>query len=221
MNKVQINLLPSMLILLSLSSIPAAAYAVDGLSANVGVTNNYLWRGLEQTKGQAAVSGGIDYEHQSGFYIGTWTSNADWSEGMTYELDVYGGYSGEMNDLAYDIGFVHYAYPDSISNTDFTELNASVSFSVFTLGYAILANAEDVDFGDDSYISLSADLTIVSDLGLSFYIGTGTDEFYAGESFVNYGANINKSGFTFGVSKTNLDSDDIKFTISYAIDIDL
>ena len=48
-------------------------YAVDGLSANVAVTNNYLWRGLEQTNGQSAVSGGIDYASDSGFYAGTKT----------------------------------------------------------------------------------------------------------------------------------------------------
>ena len=35
-------------------------YAVEGLSANVAVTNNYLWRGLEQTNGKSAISGGID-----------------------------------------------------------------------------------------------------------------------------------------------------------------
>jgi uncharacterized protein (TIGR02001 family) len=148
-------------------------------------------------------------------------SNADWAEEMTYELDIYGGYSCELNNLSYDVGFVHYAYPDSLNNTDFTEINASVSYGVFTLGYAVLADAENVDFGDDSYISLNADFTLASEVGLSFHVGTGTDEFYAGESFVNYGASLNKSNFTLGVSKTNLDNDDVKFVISYAIDIDL
>jgi uncharacterized protein (TIGR02001 family) len=210
-------------ILFVISSIilSTSAYAVDGLSSNVGVTSNYLWRGLEQTNGQAAVSGGIDYEHQSGFYVGTWVSNADWAEEMTYELDIYGGYTGELNKILYDVGFVHYAYPDSLNDTDFTEINASLSYGAFTLGYAVLADAQDVDFGDDSYISLSADFTIASDIGLSFHLGTGTDEFYAGESFVNYGASLSKNAFTLSISNTDLDDDDVKIIISYAVDIDL
>ena len=111
MNKSKLSILSLGAILL-LSILSISTYAIDGLSANVGVTNNYLFRGLEQTRGESAVSGGIDYEHKSGFYMGTWVSNADWSEMMTYELNIYGGYSGEVQSLTYDVGFMHYAYPD-------------------------------------------------------------------------------------------------------------
>jgi hypothetical protein len=37
---------------------------------------------------------------------------------MTYELDIYGGYSNQYKELTYDVGFVHYAYPDSTENVD-------------------------------------------------------------------------------------------------------
>jgi len=220
MNKVTKTLIITVIVL-SFCIISTSVSAVDGLSANVGVTNSYLWRGLEQTNGQPAVSGGIDYESHSGFYIGTWVSNADWATDMTYEFDFYGGYAGEIKNLTYDVGFVHYAYPDSFDNVDFTEVNASVSYGAFTLGYAVLANAEGIDFGDDSYISMDADFTLASDIGLSLHIGSGTDEFYAGESFIEYGASISKSGFSLGLSKTDLKDDDMKFIISYSIDIDL
>ncbi len=197
------------------------ALAVEGLSANVAVTNNYLWRGLEQTNGAAAVSGGIDYSAASGFYIGTWVSDADWSAGMTYELDIYGGFAGETKSFSYDLGFVHYAYPDSTENVDFTEVNASVTMGAFTFGYAVLADAKGVDFGDDSYLSLDAEFELAADIGLALHIGAGTDEFYAGEEFVEYGASLSKSNFTFGVSQTDLNESDVKFYVSYAIDIDL
>jgi len=195
--------------------------AVEGLSANVAATSNYLWRGLEQTNGNSAVSGGIDYAADSGFYLGTWVSNAEWADSMTYELDIYGGFSGEVDSLSYDIGFVHYAYPDSADDVDFTEINASVSFGAFSFGYAVLADAEGVDFGDDSYISAAAEFEVASGASLTLNIGAGTDDFYAGESFVNYGASLSKNGFTFGVSKTDLNEDDTKFFVSYAVDIDL
>jgi len=208
-------------LILALNVLPLKqANATEGLSANIAATNNYLWRGLEQTNGAAAISGGVDYNASSGFYVGTWVSNADWAEGMTYELDFYAGFSGEAKSFTYDIGFVHYAYPDSVVDVDFTEVNASISFGVFTFGYAVLADAKGVDFGDDSYISLDAEFEILSEAGLAFHIGSGTDDFYAGEAFIDYGVSLSKGGFTFGFSKTDL-GDDIKFVVSYGIDIDL
>jgi len=197
------------------------ALAVEGLSANVGVTNNYLWRGLEQTNGAAAVSGGIDYASTNGFYVGTWLSDADWAEGMTYELDIYGGYSADLESFSYDIGFVHYAYPDSSDDVDFTEVNAAITYGAFTFAYAVLADAEGVDFGDDSYISVDAEFELATEIGLAIHLGKGTDEFYAGEEFVDYGVSLTKSSFTIGLSKTDLNQSDVKFYVAYAIDIDL
>jgi uncharacterized protein (TIGR02001 family) len=50
-------------------------------SANIGVVSNYMWRGVTQTGDQAAVQGGLDVTHESGFYAGTWASNIDWDNG--------------------------------------------------------------------------------------------------------------------------------------------
>ncbi|KGJ98465.1 TorF family putative porin [Thalassotalea sp. ND16A] len=173
--------------------------ALEGLSANVAGTSNYLWRGLEQTGGKAAVSGGIDYDIGSGFYVGTWLSDADWAEEMTYELDVYGGFSGNISDsMTYDVGFTHYAYPDAVANLDFTEVNASLGFGAFSISYVVLVDAEGADAGDDSYISADAEFEVATDLALALHVGTGTDEFYAGESFVEYGASLSKDVLFLG-----------------------
>jgi len=195
--------------------------AVDGLSANIGATNNYLWRGLEQTNGDAAISGGIDYETKSGFYLGTWVSNADWAENMSYELDIYGGYSSSFNDINYSVGFIYYGYPDSTPDVDFTELNASIGFNIFTFTYNVLADAEGADFADDSYLSIDADFSVASDIEMNLHVGRGTDDFYAGESFTHYGVSLSKAGFTFGLSNTDLDNDDLKVFVAYSLSIDL
>ncbi|WP_448546935.1 TorF family putative porin [Thalassotalea fusca] len=194
-------------------------FAENSLTANVGVTSNYLWRGLEQTNGKAAISGGIDYAHNSGFYVGTWVSNADWAQGMTYELDVYGGYTGSFNDFEFDVGFIQYAYPDAIEDVDFSELYTSVTYGAFTLGYATLVDAQGNDFGDDSYLSLDANVNIAQEFTLSLHIGTGTDEFYAGESFADYSISVSKNSFSIGASRTDIDGDDVKLFLSYSIDI--
>jgi len=64
------------------------ALAADpwSFSANIGVVSNYIWRGVTQTGDQAAVQGGLDVAHESGFYAGTWASNIDWDEGSAEEV---------------------------------------------------------------------------------------------------------------------------------------
>lgn len=199
-----------------------SAIAVEGLSANVGATSNYLWRGLEQTGGKAAVSGGIDYEASSGFYVGTWASNADWADGMTYELDFYGGFGGSISEsVSYDVGFIYYAYPDETSgDADFSEVYVNFSFDALTLGAAVLSSGEGADFGDTLYLSADYGIALENDAEIALHLGSYTGDWLADES-VDYGISISKSGFTLGASKTDLSGDDLKVYVSYSVDIDL
>ncbi len=203
------------------ASVNLNANAFDSLSANVGVTSNYLWRGLEQTAGRSAVSGGIDYSADSGFYAGTWVSNAEWTEDMSYEIDLYAGFSGETNGITYDFNFIQYLYPEVADDLDFSEVYLKVTMGGVTFGYATLADAEGADFGDDSYFFVDTELEMTSEIALGLHIGKTTDEFYAGESYIDYGVNLSKAGFTFGATKTDLTDDDVRFYVSYTIDIDM
>jgi hypothetical protein len=65
-----------------------AALAQDpwSFSANIGAVSNYMWRGVTQTGDQAAIQGGLDVSHESGFYAGTWASNIDWDEGSSEDV---------------------------------------------------------------------------------------------------------------------------------------
>jgi uncharacterized protein (TIGR02001 family) len=99
---------------------PLMAVAADEpaspLSFNVGVTSDYLFRGVSQTHGKPAIQGGIDYAHPSGLYVGAWGSSISWvkdwlGKGST-EIDLYGGYKGTLaGDLGFDVGFIAYNYP--------------------------------------------------------------------------------------------------------------
>ncbi len=80
------------------------ATAQAGVSANIGVASNYIWRGVTQTNNQAAVSGGIDYEHDSGFYAGTWVSNASWTATASQEQDIYAGFGLTAGGVDIDLG---------------------------------------------------------------------------------------------------------------------
>jgi uncharacterized protein (TIGR02001 family) len=104
------------------SPAPAAAPAPDStLTANVGLFSEYIFRGISQTAGKPAVQGGFDWAHTSGFYAGTWASNASWLEDFglysrsSLEWDFYGGYKQNFpnSDFWYDLGTLYYYYPGS------------------------------------------------------------------------------------------------------------
>lgn len=210
--------------LLAASAISFQASATEGLSANVAMSSNYLWRGVSQTNGDAAISGGIDYASDSGLYAGTWVSTADWAPGMTYELDLYGGFSAEINDsMSYDVGFIYYAYPDETSgDADFSEVYGSFSFSNLTVGVAILTSGEGADVADTIYASADYTLALSNESEVAFHLGSYSGDWLT-DDYIDYGVSLSKGGFTFGASATDLDGGDgdVKFYVAYSMDIDL
>lgn len=65
------------------------------VSGNVALGSEYFFRGVNQSGGEA-LSGGFDVAFDSGFYVGTWASSIDFSNGP--ELDYYAGYGGSFSD---------------------------------------------------------------------------------------------------------------------------
>jgi len=92
---------------------PAPDWTVAG---NASLNSDYRFRGFTQTNYGAALQGGIDITHSSGFYVGNWNSNVAQSlyNGGSLEMDFYGGFKGEISPgLGYDIGAIYYYYPKS------------------------------------------------------------------------------------------------------------
>ncbi|MCG6937050.1 MAG: TorF family putative porin, partial [Gammaproteobacteria bacterium] len=103
----------SIVLATAVASVLTSGIAAAELTANAAISSNYIWRGLTQTNDQAAGSGGIDWAHDSGFYVGTWVSNVAFGNvnGGGYEMDVYAGYGGEVGGFGYDLGAITYQYP--------------------------------------------------------------------------------------------------------------
>ncbi|MEL6447190.1 MAG: TorF family putative porin [Pseudomonadota bacterium] len=215
----------------------------DDLSANVGISNNYIWRGLTQTENGTAVSGGIDYAADSGFYAGTWVSNVSYAPGdvFSYEHDIYFGYSGEFGDgIGYDFGYLYYNY-DKEAEFDFGEIYGSLSIDAFTFGLNIVTNTEadegpgqDFGFGETFYAYADYSVTVREDVELGFHVGYHDGDFSEAfngvpEGYLDYALSLSKDGFTFAITGTdlddpgpdNLDNDEIKFVVSYAVDFAL
>ena len=145
-----------LLLLLTIVSLPSFA----GMSANVGITSDYIWRGMTQSDG-LSVSGGFDYEADGGFYAGVWGANINWGYatdddgvltdyGSGNEFDVYFGYATEVGGIGVDIGYVSFMYP-GISDYDFEEVVLGLSMGDFGLTYANATTSGFTDYLEFSY----------------------------------------------------------------------
>lgn len=112
---------------------PASPVTITG---NVALVTDYRFRGISQTAGKLAIQGGITATHESGFYVATWSSSISEDSLPGYgsqELDLYGGWSGEVSPgITVDGGLLYYVYPGGAKGqkTDFFEPYLSVKGTV-------------------------------------------------------------------------------------------
>ena len=224
----------SIVLATAVASVLASSVATADVSANAGVFSNYIWRGVSQTADAAAGQGGIDWGNDSGVYAGIWTSTIAGGQ----EVDVYGGLAGEAGDIGYDVGVITYQYPKT-PNINFTEVYASGTFSMITVGLAYTIDAASGNDGGtfdsgDMYLNGSFDYTLGKS-DVSLYAGTymyDNDGGTAGNAdYSHVGASLSKDGFTFAVDKNDIkagdavdiaaDTDAIRFTVSYSVDFEL
>ena len=145
----------------------SGAMAEIGIGANIGVTSNYVFRGGSESNNLPAVSGGIDIEHSSGIYLGAWTSSLG-GGAAGYELDGYIGLAGEAGPLAYDAGFIYYAYPLD-GDADLYELYGSIGYRLLTVGVAWDPDAGEI------YSSAGIELALGGELSLGLLGGYSVD----------------------------------------------
>jgi uncharacterized protein (TIGR02001 family) len=207
----------------AVASVLMSTTAVADLSGNIGVTNNYIWRGVTQTSDEAAVSGGLDYSHGSGAYAGAWVSNISPLNGESgqYELDLYAGYAGEAGDISYDVGVIKYVYPIDDGGTvlvqaDFAELQASVGYGPVSFYVASTFYKEGNPPNDsDLYWSLSGDFE-VGELGVGVVYGDYDFDGGSAGDYSHYALNLSKDDFTFAFEQNDTNTgDDMKFVVSW------
>jgi len=207
------------------ASTVASTAAMAELSGNVGFTSNYLWRGVTQTNDRSAISGGIDYANESGFYAGTWVSNLD---GGQYEQDLYAGYGFTAGTVDLDAGYIKYTYPVGAAQSDFDELYVNASYQNFGAGIAYTLNYEDATVTDenDIYIYLSAEFEVEKGLTLGVLYGDYDYDAPATEDYSHWQLSLSKDDFTFALDKNDLTDtgageDDMRFSVSYSKSFDL
>ena len=169
---------------------------------NVGLASDYIFRGITQTTHAPAIQGGIDYEHSSGLYLGTWASNvrrnkdfgAIASGDADIEVDTYFGIKNAIAiDYGYDFGIVRYNYLGSYTpqigydRADTEEVYGAASYKFVTLKYSYsLLDGFMTTPGSKgtNYIDLTANypiddagMTIGAHMGKQTYLGSLPDSY--------------------------------------------
>lgn len=197
--------------MLGLSSLASAE-----VSMNIGVTSNYVWRGMTQNDNSTAFSGGLDWSHESGFYAGTWISQA-WTD---YEMDLYGGYNGSIGDFGYGAGVTYYTYP-SDDDANFAELGLSGSWQMLSFGldYTFSSDIKDTKAAEqfiegDLHYYVGASFDLPEDFSLGLTLGSYAFEDdgvgNADLDFTYYQVDLSKSVGEFGDVTLSLSDSDIK-----------
>ncbi len=189
--------------------------AVADVTANVGVTSNYLWRGVSLSGEAAAVSGGVDYSHASGAYAGVWQS----SEGASgsAETDAYVGFAGEAEGISYDVGYVSFMYPQTNPSADFAEVYLSVGYEFAEFYYA---NSSDIVLGTGEGSDYMA-LTLSYDKFSVVYGDYSFDDSSNDYTHVDLGVALtDELSLTYSQSDITGD-DDGRLVIAYGLEFDV
>lgn len=195
------------LVLTGLVGVPAAAIAAESpheLSANVGFTNDYRFRGISQTFKDPAIQGGLDYSHKSGFYLGTWASNVDpdFLAGSNMEWDFYGGYVFNAGPVEVNVGGLYYYYPGKDEaaagfDPNTFEVYAGVTWEWLNVKYSHSTTKlfGIADSKGSGYLEANVSVPLAYDIELGLHYG---------KTFVSGTGNTDYSDWKIGVSKEML-----------------
>lgn len=205
-------------LLVSGTALTGVASAAE-VTANVGATTDYIWRGMTQNDGGSSLSGGLDVDFGNGFYAGTWVGDTAGDDYGTQEVDYYAGYAGESGGISYDVGYLMYTYPSSQSadDVDFSELYVTVGMGALSASYYTLADAEGADAGDSTYISLDYE-TEVGGFGLGLHYGNYDGDFVGDDDQTDMSLTLSKDAFSYSfVTTDGMDGvdDDARFVVSW------
>lgn len=205
---------------LSAVAVPSVALAADSSVAfNAGVVTDYRYRGISQSRLQPALQGGVDFT-AGAFYLGAWGSTIKWIKDSggdaNVEIDLYGGYKGEISKgVAFDIGALAYQYP---SNKLTPSANTFEIYGAITAGPVTAKYSRSTTnlFGfanskGSGYLDISATFD-VGGFAVTPHIGRQTVKNLSASSYTDYSLAISKeiSGITW--SATLVDTNTSAYT---------
>ena len=161
-------------------------------TGNVTLTSDYSFRGVSQTSRDPAIQGGLDLDFGNGFAIGTWSSNVNFGDSTSQELDLYASYSGSLTeDIEFSLIGIRFEYPSEGDCCDYMEFGGSISISSFTVG--VMFSPEYLGDGNPGlsypYVDYSAG-PFGLHLGISMSEGIADTETETDDSYIDYSASL-------------------------------
>ena len=167
--------------------------AAAEISGRVTLASEYIFRGKALSDGNPALQAGIDYGHDSGFFLGAWGSTIDLvspSGRRDVELDYYVGwhFSGESR-ISGTLTITHYTYPGQATSFDYDYTEASATMS-WDGRYSLEFGYTDDLYGfgvDSSHVELRVDWplrnawVISGGLGVNDYSNLGSSRYAFGD----------------------------------------
>lgn len=218
-----------------LAALPAASHAEEateapasllpyGFSLTLGAVSDYTFLGITQTGGEPAIQGSIDWAHDSGFYLGVWSSNVDFEDNSNtkLELDYYGGYNHSFaNGLETDISLLHVQYfsPKSGFDYDYDEAKLMLDYplhKLFSVNSEFRYSPDYAgDSGEEYYVQGGVSVPLPYDLTFGATAGyqwVEENDNYGYPDYANWrvGFDYTYAGTDFGLhySDTNIDKSD-------------
>ena len=243
--KLNFAALSALPVILAAAVLPTAVQAADAPVAattyNVGVVTDYRYRGISQSRLKPALQGGADYSNPNGVYVGVWASTIQWVKdagtapavdaGSTpLEIDLYGGYKGELaKDLGYDVGALYYLYAGNkignipgASNANTFELYGALTYGLFTAKYShSLTNLFGAggslgapDSKGSGYLELGASFDLGNGWSVAPHVGRQAIKRYSAASYTDYSLTLGKdlgNGLTLSAALVGTDADKTKY----------
>lgn len=186
-----------------------ASLARAEVSSTITLTSDYDYRGLTQSARDPAFQASLDWANDSGFYLGVFGSNVDFGDGTDTEIDLYGGFRGNINDdLSFDVGALQYTYHSGESDIDFMDVYAGITYKALNFKYWYSWDVSNT--GDaGSYFEANSAIPLPNDFSLNLHGGYSFGEYWT-EEYFDYSIGVSKSIGNFAVSLKWVDGSDLK-----------
>ncbi|MDH5517065.1 MAG: TorF family putative porin [Gammaproteobacteria bacterium] len=193
---------------LSAQSVLAANKAVsfmDELDKNMAVTTNYVWRGIAQTAGAAAVQGGAAYNMKNGFGMDLWLSSS--AAGGSDEFDLTASYALQQDRTGYEFGLISYSYPQ-LAAASFQEVFAGVNANQMN-AYVYI----DTDSNRGSNIYLEFSITLAD---IKLVLGVNSNDVPTSDyNYISAALPLSKE-MMLSFSQTDINGDKQELALSYS-----
>jgi uncharacterized protein (TIGR02001 family) len=169
--------------LLAVSSISQAQF-----SSTWTAVSDYDFRGYSQSAKDPALQASADYAFgESGWAIGAWASSVDFGNDEDVELDLYGSYTGAINDtFSWTAGVNWYDYPLGDDLDGYAEY--FVGFTAGNFGFKQWFADDFYALGDTAqYTEVNYTQPIGEKFSLAFHAGYSWGDYWEADEIMDYG----------------------------------